>query len=258
MKLKACHHLAHDIHSESFGNAAPRLFWGHGWGQSLQSLEPLARALEKMGTHILVDFPGFGRSPAPPTAWDTAEYADAIAEYIQSTGPGKIIWIGHSFGCRVGLQLAARHPDLIAGLFLIAGAGLPLKRPFLQKIYMKSRIALYKFLKKLIPLGLPEDWLKSKFGSRDYRNANPAMRDILVKVINEDLSAQAAQVQCPVVLIYGAKDTETPPEIGERLNTLIKNSELIILDGFDHYTILGEGRHVVTQRLNRFIQELSA
>lgn len=244
------------IHYEQLGSAGPDIFWGHGWGHSLQAFMQLARSLENTGIHRIIDFPGFGDSPPPPENWSTAEYADAIAAFIKSRTDKKIIWVGHSFGCRVGIQLAARHPELIAGMFLIAAAGLPRKRPLHQKIYFKGRIKLYKILKKLIPFGLPEKWLLKTFASPDYLKSGP-LRKILVRVVNENLSEQARTVKCPVTLLYGARDTETPPEIGQRLSRLIPGAEIVVLDGFDHYTILSEARHQVAHRLNAFIKKVT-
>lgn len=250
--------LASSVKFETLGRKdTPVLVWGHGWGQSRKGFLPLAAALDSFGKHIVIDFPGFGETPMPSSAWGTEEYADNAAEFIRTNCPGPVLWVGHSFGCRVGLQLAARHPELISGLALIAGAGLKRKRPIWQSLYFKTRIIVYKFLRKLLPLGLSKDWLMKKFGSPDYRNAGE-MRKILVKVINEDLSAIAQNVRCPTLLIYGAKDTETPPEIGQRLKALIPNAELYILENQDHYTLLGEGRHQVAPILKKFMETLNA
>lgn len=246
------------ISSETLGKKdSPVVIWGHGWGQSRKAFRPLAEGLESFGTHILVDFPGFGDSPMPPGPWSTTEYADEAAQFIRQHSNGPIVWVGHSFGCRVGLQLASRHPDLISGLFLIAGAGLRRKRPLWQDIYFKTRILVFKTLKKFIPLGLSEDWLRSKFGSTDYKNAGP-LRPVLVKTIAEDLSNVARTVSCPVALVYGMNDTETPPEIGQRLQKLIPGAELTILPGQDHYSVLGEGRHQVAPLLKQFMERTDA
>lgn len=237
------------------GSGKTPVFWGHGWGQSHASFLALTQSLENMASHTLVDFPGFGDAPVPEDIWGTEDYADAVANFIKSQTSEKIIWVGHSFGCRVGLQLAARHPDLIAGLFLIAAAGLPRKRPLWHKLYYGARVKLFKALKKLIPLGLSSDWLYTKFGSADYRSSGP-LRSIFVKVVNEDLSNIAADINCPVTFIYGSNDTETPPDIGERFCTIISHAQMIVLDGLDHYTVLSTGKHKVTQKLNAFIKEV--
>jgi len=247
--------MSQDIYFEKIGKEGPPVFWGHGWGQNHQAFLPLAQSLNSMGQHCLVDFPGFGKSPVPDEAWGTEEYADKLAELIKSQTDEKIIWVGHSFGCRVGLQLAARHPELIAELCLVAAAGLPRKRPLWHKLYYGARVYLFKFLKKLIPMGLSKEWLYQKFGSADYRNAGP-LRQILVKVVNEDLSKVAEDINCPVTFIYGSNDTETPPEIGERLSRIIPNSKLILMDGFDHYSILTGAQHQVAHKINALIKDI--
>jgi pimeloyl-ACP methyl ester carboxylesterase len=95
--------------------------------------------------------------------------------------------------------------------------------------------------------------LRQKMGSADYRSAG-ALRPIFNRVVQEDLTNVAVQVHCPTVLIYGKEDTETPPEMGERLNRLIKGSELTVLDGFGHLSILNEGRHQLAVRIRRFLE----
>lgn len=246
--------MSQDIYFETIGKDGCPVFWGHGWGQNHQAFLPLAQSLGSAGQHFLVDFPGFGKSPVPDEPWGSEDYADKLAALIKSQTDEKIIWVGHSFGCRVGLQLAARHPELIAGLCLIAAAGLPRKRPLWHKLYYGGRIYLFKFLKKLTPMGLSKDWLYQKFGSADYRNAGP-LRQILVKVVNEDLSRIAETIDCPVLMIYGSDDTETPPDIGQRLSRIISGSKLILMDGFDHYSILTGAQHQVAHRLNSFIKD---
>jgi pimeloyl-ACP methyl ester carboxylesterase len=152
------------------------------------------------------------------------------------------------------LQLAARYPELLDGMFLIAAAGLKRKRPLHKKIYMKGRILLFKTLKKLVPEKDREKLYKA-FGSSDYNNAGP-MRKIFVRVVNEDLSSVAKHVKCPVHLVFGENDSETPAEFGHRYSKLITGSQLTILKDQDHYTVLGEGRHPVAGKLLSFIKEV--
>lgn len=230
-----------------------QLVWGHGWGQDHRALLPLAEAATGLAPSLLLDFPGFGQSPPPPGPWGTADYADAVAARLQAQPAGKRIWIGHSFGCRVGLQLAARHPTLIDAMLLIAGAGLPRRRSLGERLRLKMRVWRFKTAKLFVPEGPGRDRLRQRFGSADYRMAGP-MRGVFLNVIREDLSDVARRVACPVKLLYGEKDTETPPEIGERLQTLLPQGALTVLSGFDHYTLLSEGRHQVLMGLKQLVE----
>jgi pimeloyl-ACP methyl ester carboxylesterase len=231
------------------------LVWAHGWGHSHQNLLPLAEAMRRSARSILIDLPGFGMSPAPPAAWSTADYADMAARWLAGRARPRRIWVAHSFGARVGLQLAARHPELVDGLFLIAAAGLPPQRPLGARVKLYARRWAFRLARVLTPEGPARERLRHRFGSADYRAAGP-LRPILVKAVSEDLSEVARGVRCPAVLVYGDQDRETPPELGARFNQLMPQSRLVILRGFDHWTVLTEGRHQIVQRLGEFIEQV--
>ena len=237
--------------------AGLRLIFGHGWGQSGAAFQQLADILRPFGACSLIDFPGFGNSPTPPQNWGTAEYADAVADWLRTLGPARFVWIGHSFGGRVGIQLAARHPELLCGMVLIAAAGLQRRRTLWERVRMKTRVAAFKIAKRFVREGPPLERLRERFGSADYRKAGP-LRPIFLRVVREDLTAEAKRVRCPALLIYGTHDTETPPEMGERLHALIAGSDFALLDGFTHLSILTEGRHQVAMKIRRFLEHLQS
>ena len=67
---------------------------------------------------IALDLPGFGgASPEPAAAMDAAGYADAVAPALDACAPGVVV-LGHSFGGRVAVNLAATHPDRVGALVL--------------------------------------------------------------------------------------------------------------------------------------------
>ena len=246
--------------------SAPIVVWGHGWGQDHRAFDGVVSSLPGVATHIVLDFPGFGASPVPfegiENSWGSRDYAQALSGFIRAiAGSAPVIWVGHSFGCRVGTQLGALYPDLIAGMVFIAGAGLKRKRSVAQKMILKTKIYTYKLGKWLKRWPFLSNLIESlqrgrPGGSADYQSAG-AMRGVLVSVVNEHLSQEAARIQCPVLLIYGEDDTETPPDVGQQFNQLIKDSELVSLSGQDHYSVLNEtGRHQVAQRIKHFVQNL--
>jgi pimeloyl-ACP methyl ester carboxylesterase len=236
-------------------SGAAQLIWAHGWGHTHRALLPLAQAMRPAADSWLVDLPGFGDSPLPPGPWGTEDYADAMAEWLMTLPAGRKIWVGHSFGCRVGLQLAARHPASVDALFLTAAAGLPPHRSLAARAKRLPKRIAFRVMRALTPEGPARDRLRERYGSSDYRNAG-AMRPVLVKSVNEDLSDVARAVCCPVVIVHGGDDTESPPEIAKRLHQLIPHSRLHLLRGFDHYTILTDGRHQLTHLLGEFLATL--
>lgn len=245
--------FAYSVSGRPVLDDVPVVVWGHGWGQSHRGFFNLIEAFKSRAHHICLDFPGFGDSEPPPEGWGTENYADLIAEFLRSQNLPPVIWVGHSFGCRVGTQIAARHPQLIQQMVYIAGAGLKLKRPLPRRAYLYMRIKLFKFLRRFLPDGAFKQRLMAAFGSADYKNSG-ALRQVFIRVVNEDLSAQAGAIVCPVILIYGSEDKETPPQIGRRYDALIPDSSLHILEGQDHYSVLDGGRHQVVKILNDAIK----
>jgi pimeloyl-ACP methyl ester carboxylesterase len=73
----------------------------------------------------LFDLPGFGEAPPPPEAWGTIEYADLVQQYILDKISGTVVLVGHSFGGRVSIRLAARRLSQIRDLVLLGVPGLP-------------------------------------------------------------------------------------------------------------------------------------
>ncbi|PJJ65617.1 alpha/beta fold hydrolase [Compostimonas suwonensis] len=71
---------------------------------------------------IAFDRPGYGTSePMPPDAWATvAHAAEDAAEYLASEGITSVGAVGWSAGGRVALALAARHPQLVRSLAVVA------------------------------------------------------------------------------------------------------------------------------------------
>ncbi len=233
-----------------------RLVWLHGWGQSHKALVPLAEYFDDVAENYLVDFPGFGFSSEPKEVLDTEDYADILADFLSTLPFKDTILVSHSFGGRVAIELAFKYPHLVKGMVLISSPGLPLKRSIFFKIkafFIKKMSQVIRFflcLKRHSLLG------KLKLGSIDYREATPMMRKILVKAVNKDLSVRAMQISCPVLLLYGSKDTATPPYIGQRFKELIKGSKYIEFPLHDHYTILTSGKSLVENQIEEFLAEI--
>ena len=234
----------------------PQIIWLHGWGQTHASLLPLAELMEKRATNILFDLPGFGRTERLKRGAASPDYAVALAAELAALPAGRRLVVGHSFGCRVGLRLAAGWPQLVGGLVLIAPAGLPRRRGILWqakaaglKLIGRMARSVDRFLGSRL-----HDRFAGRFGSADYRNAGP-LRETFVKIVNEDLTAVARQISQPVAIVVGEDDTETPPEISRRYEQLIENAGLVVVPGFGHLDILSRGRHQLGARLSRFLEE---
>ncbi len=246
------------MHHINFGtDTGTPYVWLHGWGQTHASLSRLAQLYEKKAKHYLFDLPGFGQSANPDVGAGTADYADMLATELHTVTDKACIFIGHSFGARVAVQMAARHPSLVKAIIIIGGAGLQRKRSVLFKIRsfgLKSLGKLARISDALLKTHLRQVF-SDRFGSADYKAAGD-LRPTFVRVVNEDLSEQARSAGCPVLLIYGSQDRETPPEIGLKYSDLMPNAHYCELAGFGHLDILDRGSYQCQALIDDFLKSI--
>ncbi len=207
----------------------------HGWGDSGLGWSRTAQALSRSWKVLLPDLPGFGKSPPPPGAWGSEEYASAVAGLMEALGAEGAGVVAHSFGGRIGIRLAAGWPHLVSRLVLVASAGLrPRPRPGLVVRRLLSRVG-----RALGRLGGPGALAKSLIyglvGSRDWKAAPPSMRPVLSRVVGEDLRPLLSCLAQPTLLVWGSDDREVPVEVGEAMARLIPRARLEVLPGAGHF-----------------------
>lgn len=228
----------------------------HGWGANIDIYKGIIDSLKSTMKIYALDLPGMGKSSEPQTVWCVDDYLDFIIDFITSMGIKKLSLIGHSFGGRIIIKMMNRQ-DLtfeIDKIVLMDSAGI---RP---KLSIKKRIRqrYYKVCKWILNIGIVKwfypdslDRLRNRFGSADYNNASPIMRAILVKVVNEDLTSLIGAIDRPTLLIWGDKDTATPFSDAQKMNSLIKDSGIVKLEGAGHFSFL-EQPLIVNKALNYF------
>lgn len=245
-----------NIFSTEIGNTdLPAVVFGHGWGRDHHDFIPVAEAIAPFARSILLDLPGFGKTPRPSEAWGTLEYANYIQEFISNELQlTEYIWVGHSFGGRLGLRLATSNGLGPSRMVIVAGAGLKRQKSILQSIRGRIQSTRYRWAKRSAPNEEAIIQLEQKFGSPDYvQSRELGLRDVFLRTIAEDQDASLEAVTCPTILIYGGLDTETPPEFGTRMKSSIPKAELIICPNFDHLELLDRGRHQIALAIKEAI-----
>ena len=216
----------------AFGSGRPSVLALHGWGRSSADF---AATLEGLSA-IALDLPGFGATPAPPEAWGAAGYAAAVAPVLDEMATPAVV-VGHSFGGRVALHLAALHPDRVAGLVLtgvplVRRPGAPSRRPALA-----FRVGRALHRRGLVSEERMEA-LRRRYGSADYRAATGVMRAVHVRVVNETYDDVLPLVACPVELVWGDDDTDVPVAVAEAARPRFPSATLDVVPGAGHHTPL--------------------
>lgn len=210
--------------------ASPVVLALHGWGRRGSDFTNSLVSFGGLG----VDLPGFGATPAPREVLGAREYAELLLPVVAEFQRPPLL-VGHSFGGRVAICLAAAHPDLV-GPVLVTGA--PLVRLGPAK---KSPLA-YRLARRLNSLDVIGDdrfeRIKRSRGSADYRASTGIMRDILVRVVNEEYPEELAAQTKPVSLLWGSLDQEVPVEVAHRSAEIIQTgggkASVEVVEGVGH------------------------
>lgn len=240
-----------EISYRKVGNGKPLLLL-HGWGSSGEVLLPLAKTLSDIRCSYVIDFPGFGGSAAPGTAWSVDDFADLIQSFIEDHNLSKTDLLAHSFGGRVTLKLCAREAvrDRIDKVLITGGAGMKPRRS--PGFYLKRTLA--KLLKApflILPPGakekalnrLRESSLWKSLGSSDYRKLTGTMRETFVRSVSEYLEKCLPDIPHEVLLLWGSEDESVPLYQAERMEKGIERAVLVVIDRAGHYAYLDRPDH---------------
>ncbi|MDQ3783843.1 MAG: alpha/beta hydrolase [Actinomycetota bacterium] len=211
----------------------------HGWGGRIESMAPVVTCLSRDFRVLAPDLPGFGESPIPEGVWGTPEYAAWVGGVVRSRDIGRAHFVGHSFGAKTSLQIAATQPELVEKLVAVGSPGL--RTP--PSTAARAKRALSKAAKAAGAFGPPgrvfQEAVFKKVASRDYRDAGE-LRPIFVKVVNEDLSDLLPRILAPTLLVWGAQEDAVPVDHGRRMAKLIPDAGLVLFEGAGHFAYLDD------------------
>jgi pimeloyl-ACP methyl ester carboxylesterase len=239
--------LGGELFGEVFGSQPIKMLALHGWGRDHSDYagilpkategESRAESLASRCGLLVPDLPGFGVTPPPAAAWGSEEYAGLMARLLDTEVGEPVVVIGHSFGGRVAVRLAASRPDLVRSLVL---TGAPLARATHNVGSGKRRriVPAYRLGRRLYRTGIiNEDRMESlrrKYGSYDYVHATGIMREILVRLLAENYTDDLAAISCPTELVWGADDREVPLGVAREIAKAIPGATLRVLPGAGH------------------------
>ena len=226
----------------------------HGWGASSRAFAPTMETLARSYTVWALDFPGFGLSLHPGDAWGVHDYAAFTLDAMTRLGLERTHLIGHSFGGRVSIVIAAGHADRVDRLVLVNSAGI---RPP-RTLGLRARGFVARNGRRLLSQPIAGragrralEALYGRLGMSDYRDAGP-LRPSFVKVVNEDLSDLVPRIQAPTLIVWGGRDKETPVWMGRQMAQQIPGAQLVVFERAGHFAYLDE-REAFDHEVTRFL-----
>ena len=209
------------------------------------------------GFNVLsVDLPGHGNSEGPSLK-SIEEISDWVKSIMNVLSIKKLIIIGHSQGCLVGIDFAARYSKLINCLVLVAGF---YKMPVNQDLINYAEAGDEKAVLLMMKWGY--EGSKAFIGGNPVKkiiNSSREIREVLAVDLNacknyKDGKESLEKINCPTLCIFGDLDKMVPLEVGNKMASTIKNSKKKIINNCGHMIIFEkafEMRKIVKEFLTK-------
>jgi len=230
--------LAHDVEGDG-----PPVLLLHAGVCDRRMWQPLLPALGHTFRVVRPDLRGFGDSPLPGEAYADADDVDAL---LGSLGITDAAVVGASFGGRVALELATRHPGRVSSLVLLCPAfrGIEVDDPVADAFGAdEDRLLEAGDVDGAVDLNV-RTWL-GPGATADTVAAVTAMQRRAFEVqlaaeaaepvpAPERVEVDAARVVVPTVVVSGAHDLVAFRTVAAELARRIPGAEHVELDWAGH------------------------
>ncbi|MBR0465736.1 alpha/beta hydrolase [Candidatus Saccharibacteria bacterium] len=196
----------------------------HGWTYTVEPWRHTLQILRDKGISVkMLRVPGLTEeSKKEFTIYDYMKWADREI-------PDGAVALGHSNGGRILLNLCAAKPEKLKYLILLDSAGI--YEPSLKKKLVEKAAKIGKPLKKIPVI---DKAFHRITGSTDYSKAPENMKKTLVNMIESDKDLDFSKVETKTYILWGKKDTTTPPRQGTLMYEKLPNAELKFYANWTH------------------------
>lgn len=236
----------------------------HGVGGDLNAWKPIKNEFdyEKIST-ISVDLRGHGYSSSPKDKglYSIEQFGEDILEIINKEKFNKYFLVGHSLGGMISIWLAEKYPNLVSGIVLIDTY---YKMPG-HWIKSRSKKIIFKvldFIRKISPSFKIRSHVNfKKFSKGPEINIKRWISDLyhtslknwlstIEGIMKFDASKSISQLNLPVLILSGETDSLFLVKDELNLSKKIKGSELTILPGLSHISIIEDPKTISSNIVN--------
>lgn len=235
---------------ESGPEDAPAVVLVHGFSHSLESLEPLADALESDHRVIRFDLPGHGLTgPREDEAYSVEATVDQVGALLETVAPERFALAGHSLGGLVAWRYTAQHGDKVERLILIAPGGYPnlgvgdqpAEVPGQVRLFLtsapQSTVEAVTGANYADPSRLTEAQVERIHAMMRVEGVGPALISRLEQFTLPDPNPVLRDIDTPTLIIWGQRDSMVPPEHGPRFAAALPDARLVMIEDAGHLPV---------------------
>ena len=219
---------------------APVVAFSNSLGTTLAMWDAQAAALSGSFRCLRYDTRGHGRSDLVDTGFTVDDLADDLAGLLGALGIARAHLVGLSLGGMTGQALAARRPELVDKLILVATAAhLPPARLWEERAEVVRARGMPAVADNVIAR-----WFTAP--NRASPGAEATRRQIVAEVDPRgyarcceaigamDLRGRIGAIRAPTLIVSGADDPATPPAMGEEIARLVRGAQFAIVPDAAH------------------------
>jgi len=234
----------------------------HGFGGDKYNFVRVAGPLARRYRVIVPDLPGFGEATRDPAAsYRIEDQVARLEAFLDALQLGRVHLGGNSMGGFIVAELAARHPQRVASLWLLDAAGVAEAHnsvlirsyastgefPLLLKDARRVDQVIHAVMSR--PPFFPYS-VKRMLGLRGV--ADFALHSRIARQVIQDsplLAARFARIETPSLIVWGEEDRVLDPAGVAAFRTLLPNARAVTLPGIGHVPMLEAPRRAVRDYL---------
>ena len=241
-----------NVHYRDEGEGFPIVLI-HGTAASLHTWDAWTDVLKKTNRVIRMDLPAFGiTGPNKNADYSIEAYTTFLHSFLEKLKLEKFHLAGNSLGGNIAWNYTADYPSKVEKLILVDASGLPTNKSQpaifkMAKTPILNSLFLYITPRFLIKKNIEEvyeddskitDELINRYHKMALRVGN---RKAFIDRAKTDFKLDTQvnleklkSIQTPTLLIWGAKDLWIPIANGIRMNEILVNSKLEVLENSGH------------------------